>query len=249
VDGGSESGVPDALAADAASDAPPPPQGALAPGWQKSFDAGPPAIDCAMSWEQIAKTTAARLTIGGATIVVGWQQVSSTNQDPVVRRFDGAAPTWCVRHEQQTPDGRALGLAWDGGARAYVVFTVVGGGTDLDKAAAGGWLASYGSGGGAKVGVVGAIDAATGALTRASFVIAKLQSGKTNTFSPTDAPIPLASGDVEIDGDSAFQPMQPDRTLQACTGYPFHARYVLAGDLSTARCASSTNCTSAAPCP
>lgn len=235
---------------DTAGDAPaPPPQGALAAGWQKAFAAGSAALDCAMTFDAASKTSAPRLTIGGATLFVGYQQVSSANQDPVVRRFDGATARWCVRHEQQSPDGRALGVTWDGGATAYVVFTIVGGGSDLDKAATGGWLASYGNGGGAKVAVVGQLDAATGALARASFVIAKLSSGKTNTFNPTDAPIRLANGDVELDGDSAFQPIQPDRALQACTGYPFHAKYVLAGDLATARCATSTDCTSNAPCP
>lgn len=241
---------PEAGAPDAVSDAPaPPPKGALAAGWQKAFLASSAAIDCAMTFDAISKTGAPRLAIGGATLFVGHQQVSSANQDPVVRRFDGASPTWCVRHEQQSPDGRALGVTWDGGGAAYVIYTVVGGGTDLDKAASGGWLSSYGSGGGPKVAVVGRVDAATGALARASFVIAKLASGKTNTFAPTDAPIRLASGDVEIDGDSAFQPIQPDRALQTCTGYPFHAKYVLSGDLATARCATSTDCTSNAPCP
>jgi hypothetical protein len=243
-------GVDTGVGGDAGADAPvPPPQGALAPGWQKAFAASSATLDCAMSFDAASKSSAPRLTIGGATLFVGYQQVSSTNQDPVVRRFDGTTASWCVRHEQQPPDARAVGVTWDGGATAYVVFTVVGGGSDLDKAASGGWLPSYGSGGGPKVAVVGQLDAATGALAHASFVIAKLASGKTNSFTPTDAPIRLASGDVELDGDSAFQPIQPDRALQICTDYPFHAKYVLAGDLATARCATSTDCTSNAPCP
>jgi len=189
------------------------------------------------------------LAIGNARLFVGFEQVGQ-NQNPILARFDGGAPTYCVKHETEGPDGRALGVTWDGGAVAYVVYTIVGGGSAFDAKAKGQWLDRYGDGGGSsKVSVIGAVDAKTGALSYATFVIAKKQDGKTNTHAPADAITVTPQATLEFRGSSAFQPMNPDRSIMECTNYPFDTRYVFSADLKTLVCSSSTNCTSKVPCP
>jgi len=102
---------------------------------------------------------------------------------------------------------------------------------------------------GTKVSFVGEVETDIGALVKGTFVIAKKKDGKTNSHTPADAPIVMASGEIEFLGDSAFQPMNPDKSIMDCTDYPFSSRYVFSRDLKTLTCASSTNCKSAAPCP
>lgn len=239
----------DAGVADAGGDAtgtlPDAPAGAA--GWKSGFAAEAVGLRCAMSRADMAK--AASVTVGDATIFVGYEQASSTNQNPLVARFEGDKQTFCVSHEKEPPDGRALGITWDGGPIAYVVFTVVGGGTALDAAAKSGWLTSYGAGGGSKVTFLGRIDAASGALQTGTFVIAKKKDGKTNSHSPTSAPIRLDDGRIELRGSSAFQPMNPDRSLMTCADYPFDTRYVFRAELDVLDCSSSTNCVGSKPCP
>ncbi len=218
-------------------------------GWQRAFSKGGEGLSCEMSFEQMSGSKAPRLTFGEATMFVGFRQVGQ-NQDPVVARFDKGQATFCQYHETQGPDSRAHGLTWDGGAKAYVVYTTVGGGTDLEKAAKGQWLDRYGDGGGSsKVSVLGEVDTATGALNRATFLIAKKKDGKTNSHGPVDAPTVLEDGTILFLGASAFQPMNPDRTIMECTDYPFDTRYIFSADLKTLLCSSSTNCVSKAPCP
>lgn len=226
--------------------APAPPAPLAAAGWKDAFDASGKGLRCAMTKEEMS--SAPSVTFGDTTIFVGFEQIGD-NQDPLVVRYDGAKQTYCTHHEREPPDGRALGIAWDGGSTAYVVYTIVGGGSALDKAAKGGWLESYGRGGGPKVSVLGAVDAASGALTAATFVIAKKNDGSTNTHTPTGAPIRREDGRIELRGSSAFQPVNPDRTPMTCTDYPFATQYVLSADLRALECSSSTNCTAKAPCP
>jgi len=192
----------------------------------------------------------ASLAFGGVTLVAGYEQ-KGQNQDPVLARFDGSNRTYCEHHEREAPDGRALGLTWDGGPTAYVVYTIVGGGSAFDAKAKGSWLDRYGDGGASsKVTYVGEVDVASGALVRGSFLIAKKSDGKTNSHAPKGAVTVTADGSgLEVLGESAFQPLNPDRSIQKCTGYPFQTRYVLSRDLTRLVCASSTNCVGAAPCP
>lgn len=189
------------------------------------------------------------MTFGAASIYVGYEQLGQ-NQNPIVVRFDGGAETYCVRNEVESPDGRALGITWDGGPVAYVVYTIVGGGSAFDAKAKGKWLDGYGNGGASsKVSFLGAIDAANGELQFGTFVIAKKADGKTNTHAPTDAITRLADGRLEFRGSSAFQPMNPDKSVMQCTAYPFDTRYIFSADLGTLTCSSSTNCTGTTPCP
>lgn len=191
---------------------------------------------------------AASLTIGSTTLVVGYEQIGQ-NQDPVFVRFDGETKRYCEHHERETPDGRAYGVTWNGGKTAFVVYSIVGGGSAFDAKAKGSWQDRYGDGGASsKVSYVGEVETDFGTLVRGTFVLAKKKDGKTNSHAPADAPIVLSSGDLEFQGESAFQPMNPDKSIMTCTDYPFSTRYVFSADLKTLRCASSTNCTSATPC-
>jgi hypothetical protein len=220
----------------------------LADGWQRAFSAESAGINCAFTEEQLRAAGAPSLTFGDATIYVGFEQLGQ-NQDPVFVRFDSGAQSYCEHHEREAPDGRAYGLTWDGGPTAYVVYTIVGGGSAFDAKGKGQWLDRYGDGGGsAKVSFLGEVETAFGTLSRGTFVIAKKKDGKTNTHSPADAPIVSAEGDVVFYGDSAFQPMNPDKSIMDCADYPFYSTYRFSSDLTTLRCSSCTNCTSQQPC-
>ena len=183
-----------------------------------------------------------------SALYVGFQQ-QGQNQNPVFARFDGGSLRYCEHHEEEAPDGRAYGVTWDGGATAFVVYTIAGGGSAFDDKARGKWLDHYGDGGGSsKVAYIGEVDTASGDLRAGTFVIAKKMDGKTNSHKPADAILFLDDGRLELHGDSAFQPMNPDKSLMDCTDYPFHTKYVFSGDLVTLTCSSSTNCTSNAEC-
>jgi hypothetical protein len=249
--GTSGGGDADATASDAPEndpDAPRPDESASAPGWERAFNASPAGVRCDMSEAELQAAGAPSLTIGGATLYVGFVQLGQ-NQDPIFMRFDGGELRYCMQHEQEPPDGRAYGLTWDGGPTAYVVYTIAGGGSAFDAKGKGQWLDRYGDGGAsAKVSFLGEVSVEDGELVRGTFIIAKKQDGKTNTHRPADAPIRLPSGDIEFHGDSAFQPMNPDKSIMACSGYPFSTLYRFSADLKTLRCSTSTNCASAQPC-
>jgi hypothetical protein len=244
--------TPTKPAADAGPNDPeaaPLPTGPTAGGWLRAFAAGGVGMKCSMTEAQLEAARAPVVSVGAAKIFVGFEQIGQ-NQDPIFVRFDAGAQTYCVHHEREAPDGRALGLAWDGGPIAYVVYSIVGGGSAFDQKGKGQWLDRYGDGGASSaVSFLGEVDATNGSLRKGTFVIAKKQDGKTNTHRPAAAPAVLADGKIEFHGESAFQPMNPDKSIMSCTGYPFHTKYVFAPDLKTLACSSSTNCTAKVPCP
>jgi hypothetical protein len=220
----------------------------LRQGGKKAFSKESAGLKCTMSAAEVEASSATRLTFGTSTLFVGFQQIGN-NQDPVFIRVDAGEKVYCEHHEKEPPDGRALGLVWDGGATAYVIYTVVGGGTVFDQKARTRWLDRYGDGGGSsKASFLGEVDVASGDLRHGTFIIAKKKDGKTNTHNPADAPIPREDGRIEFLGDSAFQPMKPDKTIMECTGYPFFTRYIFSSDLTTLTCSSSTSCTAKSPC-
>ncbi len=192
----------------------PPPVG----GWQKAFQAGGAGISCDMSYEEMVSSGAPSLTFDDTQIFVGFQQFGD-NQDPVFRRFDAGVEVYCEYHEAQPPDGRAEGITWDGGPTAYVVYTVVGGGTEFDGAGQGSWVSSYGDGGASsKVTFLGEVAVDGGKLVRGTFVPAKRSMGtKTNTLVPADAVDVLAGGVLGFTGNSAYSPLNPDRSTM-CVG-------------------------------
>ncbi len=219
------------------------------PNWQQAFGEQGVGLKCSQSRAEMLAAGAPNLSIGDTTLIVGFEQ-DGNNQDPVFARFDGDTQTYCQYHETEGPDGRALGLTWDGGAYAYVVYTIVGGGTALEGK--GGWISSYApgsiSGGGPKVSVVGRVATATGTLESATFVIAVKSDNKVNSHSPRSAPKVLAGGDVEFLGASAHKPIDADMQSMDCTDYPFDSRYVFSEDLSRLTCAECTNCEAQMPC-
>ncbi|HJL19931.1 MAG TPA: hypothetical protein RMH99_29980 [Sandaracinaceae bacterium LLY-WYZ-13_1] len=226
-----------------------PPPGPSADGWESDWVEGSAGASCDADEADLADL--AHLTFGDSTIYVGFRQASGNNQNPIVARFDGGTRIWCVEHETQGPDGRAEAITWDGGDHAYVVYSVVGGGTDLEGH--GGWLSSYApgaiSGGGPKVSVVGRVSVEDGSLDAATFIVSVLSSGRVNTHAPAGAVTVLEDGSVEFAGDSAHKPIDADgRSSMDCTDYPFSSRYRFSADLSELVCADCTNCTSQRPC-
>ncbi len=228
--------------------------------WRTAFSEDAAGMSCDSTLADLVAAGAPLLTSGATTLAVGYQQIGD-NQDPVFVRFDDEVMVYCQRHEQEPPDGRAYGLTWDGGPVAYVVYSVVGGGTAFDSLAASGWISSYGDGGGSsKVLVLGAVDTTSGAVQHATFVPAKRQMGtKTNTLGPAGPIVVLEDGSLEVLGRSAFAPLNPDKTVMCVPDveYPgafdgaegpnFLARF--APDLSAMLCSSTAGCSNVTtPC-
>ncbi len=196
---------------------------------------GSKAGDCASSADDLLAAGLPHLGFADTTLFVGYEQAGN-NQNPLVIRFDGATQTYCQKHETEGPDGRAWGLTWNGGDVAYVVYTVVGGGTALEGK--GGWLESYApgaiSGGGPKVSVVGRVSVPDGTLTAATFVIAVTSANKVNTHTPAGPVTVLSDGSVEFLGASAHKPIDSNKKAMDCTDYPFDSRYRFSADSGNA---------------
>jgi hypothetical protein len=184
--------------------------------------------------------------------VIGWQQVSPDNQDPVLARVEGDTLIWCLSPEQEAPDGRGYGLAWNGGESFYAAYTVVGGGTAFDGAS--GWLSDYGSlgsGGNKTVTVLARHRASDGQITASTFVAAQLGSRRAvNSLSPRALTV-LADGSVELLADSAFSPVNADGSRMCGDGeYPAGFRARFSADLEQLLCADTERCSGVKqPCP
>ncbi len=228
-----------------------PAPGPSAEGWSSSYADDGVGFSCDAARAELEASGAPGLTFADTAIFVGFEQVGD-NQNPLVIRFDGDTRIYCQKHETEGPDGRALGVTWDGGDVAYVVYTIVGGGSALESATQGGWIPAYApgaiSGGGPKVSYVGRVDVADGSLMSGTFVIAVKSDNKVNSHSVSGPVTVLKDGNVEFLGSSAHKPIDVDLTAMDCTDYPFESRYVLTPDLTAVVCAQSTNCTSQRPC-
>jgi len=233
--------------------------------WKRAFNGSAGSIGCEQGYARLKASGSPRLTFGRTTVFVGFQQ-DGNNQDPVFARYDGTREVYCEHHEKQSPDARALGVTWDGGPRAYVVYTVVGGGTELEGKASRGWLNRYGDGGASSaVTVVGEVELRGGTLTRSTFLVARrVKNGqtKTNTIVPVAAPLRTASGGLVIFAKSAFAPLNPDQTQMCPSGkgeYPQSgpgradgASFVgvFASNLGSLTCAKTWGCSNVRkPCP
>lgn len=227
------------------------PPGPSAEGWMSDYaDGGVGGLSCEDDGAAFENSGAPNVTIDGATIYVGFEQIGD-NQNPIVARVDDGAKVWCQIHETEGPDARALGITWDGGGVAYVVYTIVGGGSSLEGK--GGWLPSYApgsiSGGGPKVSYVGKVAADDGTLDAGTFIIAVKSDNKVNSHGPSGAVTVLEDGNVEFLGGSAHKPIDADgKSSMNCTDYPFDSKYVLSPDLDSVVCAQCTNCESQMPC-
>ncbi|MCC5944737.1 MAG: hypothetical protein JJT94_07355 [Bernardetiaceae bacterium] len=129
----------------------------------------------------------------GNTYQVGFDQVSSNNQDPFVRKTNrNGEELWRLRYENTPVDGRALLVALDAAQNPWVVFSVDGGSNDggyitrkeLDNSEAftNVFQNSYGRGGGPKVSVLARLNPENGKIQRGTFVTARLDNGNTNTL-------------------------------------------------------------------
>jgi hypothetical protein len=228
-----------------------PPPGPSADGWQSDYADGGVGTHCAAAAAEMEAAGVPGVTVGETTIYVGFEQ-DGQNQNPVFARFDGGSQVYCEHHETEGPDGRAVGITWDGGDVAYVVYTIVGGGSSLEDK--GGWLSSYApgaiSGGGPKVSYVGQVEVTHGTLQTGTFIIAVKSDTTVNSHSPVGAVTVLQDLTIEFLGESAHKPIDADgASSMDCTDYPFSSRYRLSPDLSSLVCADCTNCTSQQPCP
>ncbi|WP_066377532.1 hypothetical protein [Anabaena sp. CA = ATCC 33047] len=182
---------------------------------------------------------------GLTTIYIGYQQVSSINQNPILIRFDNGRRRWCrTDYETTLDDGTGYGLYWDGGKNMYGVFSATGtqNGNDFRRFATQGWLTSYGSGGGAKVAVLTRIDPGNGNITRASFLSARKPSdGKTNSLVVTG--LSWNGKALTVNAQSWWSPRRRDRSSMTCSGSsPFQYTVVFSGDLKRVDSASAVNC-------
>ena len=127
----------------------------------------------------------------GNVYEVGFNQVSSINQDPFVRKKNASGESiWYVEHEKSEVDGRAVLVFVDPDNIPWVVFTLVGGSYSEDyltvrelsdpDAFTNVYAGSYGNGGGAKVSIIARLDPDTGKIDKGTFITARKNDGKTN---------------------------------------------------------------------
>ncbi|MBP0005730.1 MAG: hypothetical protein J7642_18765 [Cyanobacteria bacterium SBC] len=193
---------------------------------------------------QIAASGAQSITMGTQTIYIGTNQVSGSNQNPIIASFDSSNPSnnW-VRTDYETTgaDGRGYGLFWDG-TNLFAVFSTDGtqGTSSQDwRRASGGatqnWLKNYGQGGGAKVAVLSKVDPVTGNLQSAAYLSAVLSDGDSNTLTITDI-TKNGSGNLVVKAQSYFNPRNPDGTKMTkvtSASSPFDYTVEITPDLRT----------------
>ena len=186
------------------------------------------------------------VTIGDATIFVGYQQVSNNNQDPIVMRFDGDDRTYArTDYETSGDDGKAYGLLWDGGDVLYVAFSVTGtqgsASEDFRRFANGGWFSSYGRGGGPKAAVLAKLDPDSGEGLKATYLRSQLSNGNSNSF--VIKGLDYADETVTVQANAWFSPPSLDGTPMSCQGSsPFDYTVKLNSDLSQATAVTASGC-------
>lgn len=217
---------------------------------QQAYSTEGPSQSCDATAEALASSGTPAVTVGGVTLYGSYEQ-KGNNQNPLLFRVDDGAVSYCKRHESEGPDGRLIGLTWDGSDYAYALYTIDGGGSSLEGQ--GGWLSAYApgaiSGGGPKVSVIARIEVASGDIDTATFVIALTSKNKVNTHRPDAALALLEDGTVVFSGDSRHKPIDSDgRNAMDCDNDPFTTRYEFSADLTQLICAESTNCRPTTPC-
>ncbi|NOU31639.1 MAG: hypothetical protein HOO96_27375, partial [Polyangiaceae bacterium] len=84
-------------------------------GYQYAFAPTSVGLDCNDTAAAALARGAPKVTVGTSTIVVGYQQVSGNDQDPIVARCDGDQKVFCEHSKKGGGiDGRAYGVTWDG---------------------------------------------------------------------------------------------------------------------------------------
>ncbi|MDA3865189.1 MAG: hypothetical protein PF489_00410, partial [Salinivirgaceae bacterium] len=144
------------------------------------------AIDVDAEYETLIADGVPHLDYNGTSFFIGYRQVSSNNQDPVMMRFNNGELTW-VRTDLETSadDSKGYGVFWDGAETMYAVFSSTGTqgepSIDFRRFATNSWIPSYGQGGGAKIAIIARINIQTGQPEVATFVKAKLSNGNANS--------------------------------------------------------------------
>jgi hypothetical protein len=214
-----------------------------------SINAGNLKVDLSETFTeaQAQASGAARVTVGNTTIYIGTKQVSTIDQNPIVLSYTSGVQDWFFFHEQTPPDSRGIGLLVDYSGTTinslYAAFTTDGGSTDpngIQRFTTGGWLTSYGSGGGAYATVLLKLDPSTGNGLSGTFVRSQLSSGNTNTLIPTGLGFD-GSGNVVLNASAYFTPLDVDKTLldvSSLGSSPFAYTLTLSPNLSSAISAS-----------
>lgn len=151
----------------------------------------------------------------GNTYTVGFDQVSSINQDPFVeKRNNQGTVVWRHRYEETPVDGKAICITLDRDEKPHVVFTVDGGSNlqsyiTRHKVEAQAFNAvfqsGYGTGGGPAVSVIARLNPETGLIEKGTFLTARLTNGNTNTLR-IEAIGVQAGGNMMLRGRSAAWP-------------------------------------------
>jgi hypothetical protein len=203
-------------------------------------------ISPAESRENLEDRKVIQVSQGETSYFIGYRQVSSKNQNPVLVKFDGDRQVYYRENFEVTgDDGTGYGLLLDHQGHLYAVFSATGtqGTPDQDwrRFCIEGWLKGYGSGGGAKVAVVARLNPENGEVEKATFVSALLSSGNSNSLQITD--LSLNSEGLLVKANSWYSPRRTDKSAMNCSGSsPFEYQLILDPDLSKAVSASATGC-------
>lgn len=151
----------------------------------------------------------------GNRYTVGYIQVSSNRQDPFVQKLDAdGTQIWGIRHDTTPRDSRGIAVAIGPDNTPFVLFSTDGGSNESGDRFRDRWVTeapfsgapfgSYGSGGGGKVSIVARLDSETGRITHATYLIARLDGGNTNSFQPRA--IAVVGSQVLVEANSAAWP-------------------------------------------
>lgn len=164
-------------------------------GCNRSEDISPnsPSSSNNLSWS--SQTTVSNSA--GESYAVGYDQASSINQDPWVRKTDANGnELWRLTYETTAVDGRAVLVALDDNEQPWVVFTVDGGSNSgdyisrketADNAFSGVLFAGFGrASGAAKVSILAKLNPDNGQIERGTFLMARTNEGNINAVEKTN---------------------------------------------------------------
>jgi hypothetical protein len=202
-------------------------------------------FSCNDSEATIKAKNGPRVLYGSSAVYIGYQQVSSTNQNPVTIRFNSGIKSWCrTDYETTNDDGRGYGLYWDGGNVLYGVYSSTGSqtGNDFRRFATGRWLTSYGNGGGPKVAVIARINPDNGEVNYATFLTSKKPTdGKTNSLLVQN--LSWNGTNLTVQAQSWWIPRGANTNPMNCSGSsPYQYTAVFTGDLTRVNSASAPTC-------
>ncbi|GAB4516030.1 MAG: hypothetical protein OHK0046_20550 [Anaerolineae bacterium] len=213
--------------------------------------ADPRTFSCNTPEAQILANGVPYVNSGSTTFYIGYQQVSSTNQDPIVARYDNGIRVWCrTDYETSAVNHQGYGIVWDGSGHLYAVFSTEGSITynqDFSRFTGEGWLEAYGRGTG-RAAVITRLDPVTGDVLAATYHSAVLTNGNTNALTVTEITLTPTSS-VVVRARSESFPREINGTRMVCTGRPYNYTIEFNEDLTAALGAVSTGCTSVSPLP